>query len=127
MLDFIERLRAKPEHVRRRVAVGTAVGVSSVVAVVWLFTLVLSGTLILGASPVSNTTLAQTSGGQVSGAVTQTKSAFSQLVGAADAAFTGGASTTPALTIEDPATTTAPINDSGPTAGSGGSQTQIPF
>jgi hypothetical protein len=134
MLDFIERLRAKPEHIRHRYAYGTAAGISGVVAVVWLFTLVASGSLILGAQPaapvvaetVNGQTVVQASTAQIGGAVTQTKTAFSQLLGAAGAAFTGG-TTTPAITVEDAATTTPVPATSGPTAGSGGNQSTIPF
>jgi hypothetical protein len=134
MLDFIERLRAKPEHIRHRYAYGTAAGISGIVAVVWLFAVVASGSLVLGAQPAApvvaetenGQTVVQASSAQIGGAMTQTKTAFSQLLGAAGAAFSGG-TTTPAITIEDAATTTPAPVTTGPTAGSGGDQTAIPF
>ncbi len=38
MIDFIKRLQAKPLHVRERIAYGTAAGVTSIVALVWFTT-----------------------------------------------------------------------------------------
>ncbi len=34
-IDHVERLRAKPEHVRRRIAVGTTFGITGLVAILW--------------------------------------------------------------------------------------------
>lgn len=47
MFDFIERLRAKPEHVRRRIAFGTAAGLTGVVTIGWMAALVAGNAFIL--------------------------------------------------------------------------------
>ena len=36
LMTHIENLRAKPEHIRRRIAMGTAFGVTAIVFVFWL-------------------------------------------------------------------------------------------
>ena len=51
MRDFIERLKAKPEHVRRRIAIGTSAGITGVVATGWFFTLLFAGNLSLAIKP----------------------------------------------------------------------------
>jgi hypothetical protein len=131
MRDFIERLKAKPEHVRRRIALGTSLGITGVVATAWFFTLLFAGTLSLAIPPTivgQNATLADQSGtdgsanaggpaANVAGAdaanpfgdaqPAQPKSNLDQLLGAV------GISTAPpapaALQVEDAApTTTAP-------------------
>ncbi|MBA3789416.1 hypothetical protein H0X32_03440 [Patescibacteria group bacterium] len=127
-IDFVERLRTKPEHVRRRIAFGTTLGVTGLAALGWFFALVFSGSLSLTPNPSSTQggTLAADGtvvGGQAQTAVTQTKSGFSQLLGAAGL---GGASAAPtALRIVD-APTSTPISteNQSPT---GGDQTIIPF
>ena len=66
MRDFIERLKAKPEHVRRRIAIGTTAGITGVVALAWFFTLLFSGTFSLAIPSTivtGNGTLAQVGGG----------------------------------------------------------------
>lgn len=47
MKDFIERLRAKPEHDRKRITFFASAGVTALIAVLWLSTTVASGTLAL--------------------------------------------------------------------------------
>lgn len=51
MRDFIETLRAKPEHVRRRIALAAAAGVTATVALLWIVALMTSGALALNAPP----------------------------------------------------------------------------
>lgn len=58
MLDFIERLRAKPEHVRRRIAVSTATAVTGVVTLGWLAALVAGNTVMLEQPAEGTPTLA---------------------------------------------------------------------
>jgi hypothetical protein len=107
MRDHIERLRAKPEHIRKRIAIGTSVGVTAVVALVWLTTLVTSGTLALNlVSPGGN--IAEGGSGNVQGAVAETQTNFSQLLGAVGAI--SSSSTDPNLIIVDQAPTTTPAN-----------------
>ena len=105
MLDFIERLKSKPHHVRHRIAVGTSVGVTGVVAAGWLFALVFSGKLLL--TPPTTGTGPDGTNPDVATAETQTSSGFNQLLGAVGVAT---ATTAPAsLTIVDaPKSTPAP-------------------
>lgn len=80
MLDFIERLRQKPEHVRRRIAAGTAVTLTGIVALGWVGALAAGNVFIL--KPVNESaSLAQTSG-QLTGAVKSAQTNFSDLMGA---------------------------------------------
>jgi hypothetical protein len=90
--DHVERLKAKPEHIRKRIAVGTSVGITGVVATVWFFTLLFGGTLSLATHPTiygSDGTVADTNGnggtdggGTQTNAVAETNAPFSQLLGA---------------------------------------------
>jgi len=45
MMDFIERLRAKPDHTRKQIALGAATGFTGLVALVWLTAFTASGAL----------------------------------------------------------------------------------
>ena len=118
MMDFIERLKAKPEHVRRRIAVGTSVAVTGVVTAAWFLTLLFSGTLSLavpasGSSPVlAQENTATGAGNQsnlaavnASAAVVPPQSNLSRLLAAV------GISTAPppapVLKVEDAATTSS--------------------
>jgi hypothetical protein len=67
MRDFIERLRAKPEHVRRRIAVGTSLGITGVIAFVWGLSLIFGNTLSIESSSGQNGTLASVNSTTVSG------------------------------------------------------------
>ncbi len=81
MLDFIERLRQKPEHVRRRIATGTAVTLTGLVTLGWIGALAAGNAFILQPSPEAPT-LAQT-GTPLTGAVKNAP--LSSLMGAAGA------------------------------------------
>jgi hypothetical protein len=126
MRDFIERLRSKPEHVRQRVALGSAAGITGVVTMVWFLALTVSGNLSLAvpsADANSNATLAQTAtpAPDLSGALAQTQTGFNQLLGAAGVAT---ATTAPAaLTVEDVKPAKAPVTEQRNSEG----QTVIPF
>ncbi len=112
MRDHIERLRAKPEHIRRRIALGTSLGVTGVVAGVWAVALLFSGNLSLAvpstAGP-SGILVDSSTGGtapNVPGALAQTGTRFNQLLGAVGVAV---ATTAPAsLIIEDTVPSTTP-------------------
>ncbi len=124
MRDFIERLRAHPEHIRNRMAIATTMGFTGLVAVVWFGTLVTSGSLALDLStPGSNG-----NSGNVHTAVAETKSNFQQLLGAVGAIR--GASTTPAsLKAVDVAPTPTPSTNTYQqgNASNGTDKTVIPF
>ena len=101
MRDFIERLKAKPEHIRRRIALGTTFGITGVVTAAWFFTLLFAGTLSLAIPSTvigGNGTLAQADTN------TEPKSNFSQLLGAVGISTAKPAPA--ALQIEDAAPTT---------------------
>lgn len=105
MQKFIHNLKQKPEHVRRRIAVGTSVGITALVGVIWVSALAASGTFALGTG--TNTNPSQppsTDAFALDG--TNVKSNASQLVGAVDAA-TGATTSQPALTIVDGTTTSS--------------------
>lgn len=102
LIHHIEKLRAKPEHVRERIALGTSAGITGLVAVIWVVTLAATGTFSL--APSGSTLAAGDQSAQ--GAIAQTKDNFSQLVGAAGAA-TGATSASPALRIVDNGTTSS--------------------
>lgn len=74
IIEHIDRLREKPEHVRHRIAVLTAAGITGLVAVTWMGALATSGTLALKPLPEPEP-------------VAETAPSFSRLVGAAGAAL----------------------------------------
>jgi hypothetical protein len=49
MESFIERLRAKPDHIRRRIAFWSSFGITAVIAVFWLASITSIGTNAQGA------------------------------------------------------------------------------
>lgn len=77
--DYIEHLKSKPEHIRRRIALGTSAGFTGVVALAWLVALSTSGTLAL-TSPEEIQNAAE-----MKAVVQETSSSFSDLMGAASA------------------------------------------
>lgn len=125
MQKFIHTLKQKPEHVRHRIAMGTSIGVTALVGVIWVAVMATSGTFALNTNPATSTGTGQTPSSDafaLSG--TNVKSNFSQLVGAVGAA-TGATTSQPALTIVD-GTTTSSFNQ--PTQQSANaSATVIPF
>ncbi len=79
--DYIAHLQEKPESVRYRIAFGVAASITGVVALGWVTALTTSGTLALKPSvPVSNEP-------SLSQQLSEPVSAFSNLMGAAGAAF----------------------------------------
>jgi hypothetical protein len=118
--DHVERLKAKPEHIRRRIAVGTSVGITGVVATVWFFTLLFGGSLSLAIHPTifnSDGTVAQatddgatSANGNNTNSVANASTGFSQLLGAVGISTQKPAPA--ALKVEDqtpaPATTSQP-------------------
>lgn len=93
--DYVEQLKAKPEHIRRRVALGSSLGITGVVAISWVIALGASGTLALSAPAETGGTngLAEVAG--------ETSSRFGSLLGAVGAAGSYNEGGEPALTIVD--------------------------
>lgn len=119
MRDFIENLRAKPEHVRRQVAMGASAGVTGVVAVAWAAALFASGGLTL--APASAETV---SGADFDALAEDTRSAFSELLGAAGAAGGASASQQAGIRVVDGETSSTLERDEAPAADQ---RTVIPF
>ena len=90
--EHLERLRAKPHHERRRIALGSSLAITALVAVGWVGGLASSPSLALKDREDGDLGM--------QGALTDTRGSFSELVGAAGAAF--GATSTPAqVTVVD--------------------------
>ncbi|HVX90953.1 MAG TPA: hypothetical protein VHC20_05015 [Candidatus Paceibacterota bacterium] len=91
MIEFIEQLRAKPHHIRHRIAVGTATGIAGVITLAWVAVVVashpFSGAQFYAGAPGSNTIAA----------VEQSKNSFASLLGAVGAA--GGQDSAPGITV----------------------------
>lgn len=123
MQDYIHTLKQKPEHVRRRIAVGTSVGITALVAVFWLAAMSSSGAFALSNGPSGANGKQTPSADAFALSGTNSKSNFSQLVGAVGAA-TGATTSPPSLTIVD-GTTTSSYDQ--PSANANPSGTVIPF
>ncbi len=121
IIDHIDRLREKPEHVRHRIAVLTAAGITGIVAVTWMGALASSGTLALktGATPENGSGT-----GEVTKTISESTSAFSNLMGAAGAAF-NATSTEAALQIIETRTSSTLDAKVGPANAT--NKTVIPF
>ncbi len=106
LADHIENLRAKPEHVRRRIALGASGGITGIVVVVWAVALATSGSFAL----TSGTLASGEPAPNIKNAFSETGSSFSNLLGAAGAAL-GATSTPPSLNIVE--TNTSSTLDTG--------------
>lgn len=107
--EYVRTMRQKPEHVRRRAAVGISAGVTALVAVLWAGTMVSTGAFALATPGDGQGTGAPAAQGSSDGFAlsgTNVKSNFSQLMGAVNAA-TGATSTGPSLRIIDGTTTSS--------------------
>ncbi|MDB5245343.1 MAG: hypothetical protein JWN90_448 [Parcubacteria group bacterium] len=97
MKDFVHNLKQKPEHVRKRIVLGTTSAVTGLVAIAWVGTMAATGAFSLSTTG----TLAAGNAAQPQAALADTApSSFSQLAGAV-AAVTGATTSAPALTIVD--------------------------
>lgn len=123
MEDLVRKLKQKPEHVRRRIAVGTSAGITALVAIVWVTAMTASGTFALNSNPSAAKKAPSTDAFALDG--TNVKSNLSQLTAAVDAA-TGATSTEPSLTIVD-GTTTSSIAPAKQPSGNNTSATVLPF
>lgn len=122
IIEHIDRLREKPEHVRHRIAMLTAAGITGLVAVTWMGALATSGTLALKTGAVAES--ASGTGTEVSEAISESSSAFTNLMGAAGAAF-GATSTEAALQIIETRTSSTITADAQPANAT--HRTVIPF
>lgn len=99
MRDFIERMQAKPEHVRKRFALFTSAGITLVVALGWLAALSSSNSFALSPTDAS---LSSINGGDgLSEIVEETSSGFGSLLGAAGAAGNANGGTAGGLQVVD--------------------------
>jgi len=122
IIEHIDRLREKPEHVRHRIAVLTAAGITGLVAVTWMGALATSGALALKTDAETETRTG--SGDDMAVALNESTSAFSNLMGAAGAAF-GATSTEAALQIIETRTSSTLDTNVGPANNT--NKTVIPF
>jgi hypothetical protein len=120
IIDHIERLREKPEHVRHQIAMGAAFGITGLVALGWMTAMATSGTLALVPDTVA--VQGEGSGESLSEAIAEPASALTNLMGAAGAAF-GATSTEAALSIIESETRTSSTLD----AKAPSDKTVIPF
>lgn len=78
ILEHIEHVKGKPHHIRRRFALGAALGGSGLIALVWL-----TGSLATGAFAIQGSDFAQSSGQSDLVVATTSVSDNSGLAGAA--------------------------------------------
>ncbi len=91
MGNFIHQLRARPEHVRERIAYGTATLITAVVAGIWITTS-LTTTGILAPARTSDASFAE----NTSARTPSTSAPVSSFLGSAVSAFTGSTPAKPA-------------------------------
>lgn len=83
MQDFIERLRAKPEHERRRIALAASGTMTGLIAVMWFGAVVASGTLALDNGDTANSEAAEAP--RYDRALAEAQNGFSQMFAAVGA------------------------------------------
>lgn len=118
MMDFIERLRAKPEHVRNRIALGTASAITGVITLGWFGALIAGNAFDL--SSPATTEVVNLGGSETEGlpdAVANAKTGFSAL-------FSDSAESEPSI---DPNLTIIDVTPKEEPAPSDDSRTIIPF
>lgn len=111
MQDFIERLKAKPVHVRHRIMFLTAGGVSALIAIVWFGALASTGAFTLTPTTVASD---GTPAAQIGQTMTQAASGLSAFTSASGA---GTNQSTIQVVNTDGTQTAAPAAD----------QTVLPF
>lgn len=89
MRDYVEHLRAKPEHVRRAIALSVATGITAVVALGWVIALISSGTLSVAPRPIDS---------DLDETFAEGQARYNELAGAA-AAFNSDSTGEPSVTI----------------------------
>lgn len=124
MQDYIHKLKQKPEHVRRRIAVGASAGITALVAVIWMTAMTGSGAFALGTGTNAPKQAPSTDAFALDG--TNVKSNISQLTAAVDAA-TGASSSQPSLTIIDGTTTSSIGQPTKQSSANNTSATVLPF
>jgi hypothetical protein len=78
--DYVEHLRSKPEHIRRRIALGSSLAIVAVIAVGWMIALGSSGTLALSAPTADDEANAA-----LAASAKESANQFTNLLGAASA------------------------------------------
>ncbi len=72
MRDFIEHLRAKPDHVRKQIAFGASLGITGTVALMWAVAFMSSGALMRSPEPTDSgitSALSEQKGASLLGAI----------------------------------------------------------
>jgi hypothetical protein len=112
MTDYLEKLRMKPVHIRRRIATGAAAGFTALVAIVWLGVTATSGVFSVSSAPagIAAADAANPTPADVGTAFGTAKTNFTALLGAASASLGNGtvpsSAQSPGITIETEASTT---------------------
>lgn len=98
--EVVHTLRQKPVHIRERIALGTALSITFLVAAGWAVAGSMNGTFSLAPKSFEAGQIAKENAAAIGQATEASKSGFTQLLGAAGAAV--GATTTPTtITIVD--------------------------
>lgn len=97
LTEHIHSLRQKPAHVRERIAVLASGSITALVAVGWVVALGSSGSLAVAGKSVGEGVTPPT---EVKEVFTEGSSQFSNMLGAAGAAF-GGATTSSSVQVVD--------------------------
>ena len=99
--EVVHHLRSKPQHIRQRIALGSAVGITLVVALGWLGAMTMNGSfsLAVASTPTVAVTTADSATSPEPSSTNQT-SPFSQLMGAAGAAI-GATTSAPTISVVD--------------------------
>lgn len=118
MQDFVERLRAKPEHERRRIALATSGTVTGLIAIMWFGAVVASGTLALESENSGDSAIAEAP--RYNQALADAQTGFSQMF-AAVGAIQNATSTEGLVIVETNASSTISAPQSPDT------RTVIPF
>ncbi|MFZ1987502.1 MAG: hypothetical protein WAV21_00490 [Minisyncoccia bacterium] len=124
MYEFLDKLRQKPKHVRQQIAFGTAAATSGVVALLWMLVFVTSGPFSVSLKSDKSLAQSASSGASLDGAVAETKSSFTRLLGAAGASF-GATTSEPKTDSKKPNITIVDVKTSSSTGPK--DQTVIPF
>lgn len=95
VLEYIEQLRERPHHERKRIAVGTSLGISIFIAIVWL-----GISLSTGAFQVQGTSFAAATG-EASATIVAGENTSNSANLAGAAAATAGYSSAPSIQVVD--------------------------
>lgn len=100
LFEHIEYVKGQPHHVRKRVALGSALGITVAIGLVWF-----GGSLAAGSYAIQGSNFAQSTGAEPAANVAATGNNDSQLAGAAAAVESTSTNQPAHIIVEDVATT----------------------